>query len=77
MFGLSFGEIVVLAALGLIFIGPKQMPELAKVLGRTLGELRKAMNDVKSGVTSDFMDSKKSSDVAKKENPIEKRQKSD
>jgi sec-independent protein translocase protein TatB len=59
MFGLSFGHMVLLAAIGLIVLGPEQMPQLARVLGRTIGELRKAMRDVSIGLTDDFKETDK------------------
>ncbi|MDZ4677233.1 MAG: Sec-independent protein translocase protein TatB [Oligoflexia bacterium] len=56
MFNLGFSEMLLLAAIALIFIGPKQLPQLAKVLGRTIGELKKAMSDVTVSMTSNVVD---------------------
>ena len=42
MFGLGFGELVLIFLIALIFIGPKKLPELAKGLGHTLKEFQKA-----------------------------------
>lgn len=42
MLGLSLPEIIFLAILGLVVIGPKQLPEVARTLGRLLNELRRA-----------------------------------
>lgn len=45
MFGFgSFSHILVILVLGLILIGPKQLPEVARTLGRLLTELRRASN---------------------------------
>jgi Tat protein translocase TatB subunit len=44
MLGLSLPEIVFLAVLALVVIGPKQLPEVARTLGRLLNELRRASN---------------------------------
>lgn len=55
MFNLSFGEMLLLAAIGLIFIGPKQLPHLARILGRTVGELKKAIHEVREAVTTDIV----------------------
>ena len=41
MFGLSIFEIIFLAALALIVIGPKELPEVARTLGRFLNELKR------------------------------------
>jgi sec-independent protein translocase protein TatB len=69
MFGLSFGHIAVLAAIGLIVLGPEQMPQLARVLGRTLAELKKAMHDVTMGLTDDIKETEKPKEEVKKEEP--------
>ncbi len=42
MFGFSMGEILLLGALALIVIGPKQLPEFARQLGKVLTEIRRA-----------------------------------
>lgn len=42
MLGLSLPEIIFLAILALVVIGPKQLPEVARTLGRILNELRRA-----------------------------------
>jgi sec-independent protein translocase protein TatA len=50
MFGIGMPELLVIAVLALILIGPKKLPDLAKSLGKTLGELRKATDDVKETI---------------------------
>ncbi len=42
MFGLGFGELMVIMLIALIFIGPKKLPELAKGLGKGLREFQNA-----------------------------------
>jgi sec-independent protein translocase protein TatA len=42
MFGLGFGELVVIFLIALIFIGPKKLPELAKGLGKGIREFQNA-----------------------------------
>ncbi|MBX3041696.1 MAG: twin-arginine translocase TatA/TatE family subunit [Bdellovibrionaceae bacterium] len=58
MFGLGFSEILFLAVLALIVIGPKQLPEMARHLGRFLNELKRATdgltNDIRSQTQIDF-----------------------
>jgi len=44
MFGFSFTEMLFLAVLALVVIGPKQLPEVARTLGRLLNELRRTSN---------------------------------
>lgn len=42
MFGLGFGELVLILLIALIFIGPKKLPELAKGLGKGLRDFQNA-----------------------------------
>lgn len=44
MFGLSLPEIIFLALIGLVVVGPKQLPEVARTIGRLLNELRRTSN---------------------------------
>lgn len=44
MFGLGMSEIILLGVLALIVIGPKELPELARTLGRFLNELKRSTN---------------------------------
>ncbi len=44
MFGLSFTHLIVLLVLALIFIGPEQLPEVARTIGRLLNEFKRATN---------------------------------
>ena len=45
MFGLGFSEIVLLGVLALIVIGPKQLPELARAIGRFMNELKRTTSE--------------------------------
>lgn len=44
MFGLGMSEIIFLAILALIVIGPKELPEVARTVGRFLNELKRSTN---------------------------------
>ena len=43
---LSFGKIVLIVVVILIFFGPKKIPDLAQSLGKGIREFKKAMRDV-------------------------------
>ncbi|MBM4359492.1 MAG: twin-arginine translocase subunit TatB [Deltaproteobacteria bacterium] len=47
MFGLSFGEILVIAILALVVLGPKELPTMLRTLGRTLNKLRRMSTDLR------------------------------
>jgi sec-independent protein translocase protein TatB len=50
MFGIGAPELVVILVVALVVLGPKRLPELAKGLGKTLGEFRRAT----SGITEEL-----------------------
>ncbi len=52
MFGLGFSEIIVVCIIALIFIGPKQLPEVAKAIARFLNELKRASEEVSKSIYS-------------------------
>lgn len=46
MFNIGFSELVILAVIGLIVIGPEQLPELARKLAKILNELKRAKEEI-------------------------------
>ncbi len=50
MFGLSFGEILIIAVLALLLLGPERLPDAAKTLGKGLRDIRRATDDLKDQV---------------------------
>jgi Sec-independent protein translocase protein TatA len=50
MFGLGMSELILLGILALILIGPKQLPEVARTLGRFLNDLKRSAD----GLTEDI-----------------------
>ena len=64
MFGIGMPELLVILAIALIVIGPKKLPDLARSLGRTLREFKKATNELKETINldEDLSDVKKAFD---------------
>ena len=56
MFDLGFQELIVIFIVALLVFGPKRLPELARNLGKGVGQLRKAMFDLKSEVEREMED---------------------
>lgn len=46
MFGLGMSEIIFLAVLALIVIGPKELPQVARTIGRFLNELKRSTSSL-------------------------------
>ena len=53
MFGLGMPEIFLILAIALIVIGPKKLPDLAKTLGRAIGEFKRSAQDFKRSIDID------------------------
>lgn len=45
MFNMGFLEMLAIGVIALVVIGPKQLPHVAKVIGRMMGEFRRATSD--------------------------------
>ena len=50
MLGIGMQEIIIILIVALIIIGPKKLPDLAKALGRAMGEFRRAADDLKENL---------------------------
>jgi len=50
MFNIGFSELIVIGVIALLVIGPKQLPEVARVAARLLGELKKATQELSGGL---------------------------
>ena len=60
MFGLGFQELVVILFIFLLLFGAKNIPEIAKGLGRALSEFKKGLKETENEVKSIGNDVKKS-----------------
>lgn len=54
MFDIGLQELIVIFLVALLVFGPKRLPELAKSLGKGLGDLKRAFHDVKDQVETEF-----------------------
>ena len=54
MFDIGFSEIVVIAVVALIVIGPERLPKAARTLGHLFGRLQRYVNDVKADINREM-----------------------
>ena len=54
MFDIGFSEIVVIAVVALIVIGPERLPKTARTLGHLFGRLQRYVADVKADINREM-----------------------
>ena len=55
MFGIGMQELIIIAIIALIIVGPKKLPDLAKTLGKGFSEFKRATD----GITDDIKETMK------------------
>ena len=54
MFDVGFSEMVVIALVALIVIGPERLPKVARTLGHLLGRMQRYVSDVKADISREM-----------------------
>ena len=54
MFGIGLPEMIVIAIVALVFIGPKNLPGVLRSVGRGLVQLKRATNEVRTTVQDEM-----------------------
>jgi sec-independent protein translocase protein TatB len=54
MFDIGFSELIVIAIVALVVIGPERLPKVARTAGHLLGRLQRYVHDVKSDISREM-----------------------
>jgi len=54
MFDIGFSELIVIAIVALVVIGPERLPKVARTIGLLLGRAQRYVNDVKSDINREM-----------------------
>ncbi len=54
MFDIGFSEMMLIAIVALVVIGPERLPKVARTAGHMLGRLQRYVNDVKSDINREM-----------------------
>ena len=63
MFGIGLPELVVILVVALIVLGPQRLPEVARMLGRAYGQLRRASEEFQNTIRQDLAALERQEDV--------------
>ncbi len=73
MFGIGTPELIIILIVALLVIGPKKLPDIAKALGRALGEFRRATDELKENIDLGSMERWTQTTPPAPEHPSEKK----
>ena len=62
MFGIGMQELIIIAIIALIVVGPKKLPDLAKTLGKGFNEFKKATEGMTDDLKETLKEDKKQDD---------------
>jgi TatA/E family protein of Tat protein translocase len=51
---LGIQELILIVVIALIVFGPRKLPELARSVGKSIGEFRRASNDIKRSIEKEI-----------------------
>lgn len=54
MFDIGFSEMMVIAVVALVVIGPEKLPKVARTLGHLFGRMQRYVNNVKSDINREM-----------------------
>jgi len=73
MFGIGMQELIIIAVIALIIVGPKKLPDLAKTLGKGFSEFKKATEGITDDLKETMKEDKKQDDDGLKDSLLLKK----
>jgi len=73
MFGIGMQELVIIAIIALIIVGPKKLPDLAKTLGKGFSEFKKATDGITDDIKETLKEDEKQDDDGLKDSLLLKK----
>jgi Tat protein translocase TatB subunit len=73
MFGIGMQELIIIAVIALIVVGPKKLPDLAKTLGKGFSEFKKATEGITDDLKETLQEDKKQDDDGLKDSLLLKK----
>jgi sec-independent protein translocase protein TatB len=71
MFNLGWSEILMIAVVAIIVVGPKDLPRMLRTLGKTMGQLRRTANDFKRQFDDALKEAEQQADFAETRKSLE------
>jgi sec-independent protein translocase protein TatA len=63
MFGIGLPELMLIMVLALLVLGPQRLPEVARLVGRAYGQLRRASEEFQNTIRQDIAAIERQEDV--------------
>jgi len=73
MLGIGMQELILIAIVALLVVGPKKLPDLAKTLGKSFSELRKAADGITEELKQTLQNDEKQKDDGLKDSLLLKK----
>ena len=64
MFDVGWSEILVIAVVAIIVVGPKDLPRMLRTFGRTMGQVRRTANEFRRQFDDALRDAERQADLA-------------